>query len=102
MAENNQRRGFAGMDREAQRRIASMGGKAAHQSGHAHEFDHGEAVAAGRKGGEAVSGDRAHMAQIGRVGGERSHGGGRARSENAGSFTAADAEGTGPPQGEEE
>lgn len=63
------------MDPEKQREIASMGGKAAHQQGVAHEFDHREAVEAGRKGGEAVSQDRAHMAQIGRLGGEHSHGG---------------------------
>ena len=49
-------RGFAGMDPEEQRRIASEGGKAAHESGHAHEFDSEEAREAGRKGGEASRG----------------------------------------------
>lgn len=48
-------RGFAGMDPEQQREIASEGGRAAHASGHAHEFTSEEARAAGRKGGEARS-----------------------------------------------
>ena len=48
-------RGFAGMNPEQQREIASEGGRAAHASGHAHEFTSDEARAAGRKGGEARS-----------------------------------------------
>jgi general stress protein YciG len=44
-------RGFAAMDREKQRQIASMGGKAAHAKGAAHEFSSAEAREAGRKGG---------------------------------------------------
>ena len=47
------RRGFASMDPERQRKIASQGGKAAHASGNAHEFDINEAREAGRKGGLA-------------------------------------------------
>jgi len=46
-------RGFAAMSPEQQRAIASAGGRAAHQSGHAHEFTSEEARAAGRKGGAA-------------------------------------------------
>jgi len=65
-------RGFASMDRARQREIASMGGRAAHRQGLAHQFTSDEARAAGRKGGEAVSANRAHMAQIGRKGGEAS------------------------------
>jgi general stress protein YciG len=42
-------RGFAAMDPQRQREIASMGGRAAPQSGHAHEFTPEEARAAGRK-----------------------------------------------------
>lgn len=42
-------RGFAAMDPQRQREIASLGGRAAHQSGHAHEFTTEEARAAGRK-----------------------------------------------------
>lgn len=40
-------RGFASMDPERQREIASEGGKAAHASGNAHEFDSEEARRAG-------------------------------------------------------
>jgi general stress protein YciG len=64
------RRGFASMDPMKQREIASKGGKAAHAQGSAHEFSTDEARTAGRKGGEAVSQDRAHMAAIGRAGGQ--------------------------------
>jgi hypothetical protein len=63
-------RGFASMDTSKQRSIASKGGKAAHAQGRAHEFTVEEARSAGRKGGETVSRDRAHMASIGRVGGQ--------------------------------
>jgi len=63
-------RGFASMDREKQKEIASKGGKAAHAQGRAHEFTADEARSAGRKGGEAVSKDRDHMASIGRAGGQ--------------------------------
>jgi uncharacterized protein len=64
------RRGFASMDPEKKRMIASKGGKAAHEKGTAHEFTPDEARAAGRKGGERVSQNRDHMASIGRRGGE--------------------------------
>ena len=63
-------RGFASMDIGKQREIASKGGKAAHAQGRAHEFTPDEARVAGRKGGEVVSRDRAHMAAIGRAGGQ--------------------------------
>ena len=69
---SNEQRGFAGMPAERQREIASQGGRAAHQQGTAHEFTPDEARAAGRKGGEAVSQNREHMARIGRKGGEAS------------------------------
>jgi uncharacterized protein len=74
---NTSNRGFASMDPEQQREIASKGGQVAHESGNAHEFDSNEAREAGRKGGESVSQDREHMSDIGRKGGENSHGGGR-------------------------
>ncbi|MGK5080402.1 KGG domain-containing protein [Janthinobacterium sp. HLX7-2] len=64
------KRGFAAMNEEQQREIASKGGQAAHQKGTAHEFDSEEARRAGQKGGEAVSRNREHMAEIGRKGGE--------------------------------
>lgn len=43
------------MDPDKQREIASQGGKAAHESGKAHEFTTEEAREAGRKGGQARS-----------------------------------------------
>lgn len=75
--QDNSNRGFASMDEEKQREIASKGGQAAHEKGTAHEFTSEEAREAGRKGGEAVSADRAHMAEIGSEGG-------RARGERSG------------------
>lgn len=64
------KRGFASMDPQRQREIASKGGRAAHAKGTAHEWTSDEARVAGRKGGEVVSRDREHMATIGREGGE--------------------------------
>ncbi len=52
-------RGFAGMDPERQRQIASEGGRAAHAQGTAHEFTPEEAREAGRKGGDASRAARA-------------------------------------------
>jgi len=49
-------RGFAGMDPERQREIAAEGGRAAHASGNAHEFNSREAREAGshsRDGGKS-------------------------------------------------
>jgi general stress protein YciG len=89
-------RGFASMDREKQRQIASKGGHAAHEKGTAHEFTPEEARAAGRKGGEVVSRDRAHMAAIGREGGQRSH---RNRAARAEQRTLKESE---PPQSRQE
>ena len=81
-------RGFASMDEAKQREIASKGGRAAHQKGTAHEFTSDEARAAGRKGGEAVSRDRQHMAEIGRKGGISSragaNGNGDSRTDDSG------------------
>lgn len=72
------------MDGERQREIASLGGRAAHERGTAHEFTPEEAREAGRKGGETVSQNRAHMAEIGRKGGQSrgssNRSGGRGRS----------------------
>lgn len=48
------RRGFAAMSPEKQREIASLGGKAAHLKGTAHEFSPEEAREAGRRGGQAA------------------------------------------------
>ncbi|WP_426193031.1 KGG domain-containing protein [Massilia sp. DWR3-1-1] len=77
------KRGFAAMDQNQQREIASKGGQAAHQKGTAHEFDSEEARRAGQKGGEAVSRDRNHMAEIGRKGGESRQSASRAAAASA-------------------
>src|SRR5216683_1492818 len=69
---NTSKRGFASMDPSKQREIASKGGRAAHAKGTAHEFTSDEARLAGRKGGEAVSRDRAHMSAIGKASESRS------------------------------
>jgi uncharacterized protein len=83
---NTSKRGFASMDASKQREIASKGGKAAHAKGTAHEFTSDEARVAGRKGGEAVSRDRAHMSAIGREGGHSR--GARARATQTSGSTA--------------
>ena len=77
-------RGFASMSADRQREIARKGGRAAHAKGTAHEWTSDEARVAGRKGGEVVSRDRAHMAAIGREGGE-SRGARNRRRQTAGS-----------------
>ena len=47
------KRGFAAMSPETQRRIASEGGRASHESGRAHKWTTESARDAGRKGGQA-------------------------------------------------
>lgn len=87
--EGKSHRGFAAMPPEKQREIASKGGKAAHESGRAHEFTSEEAAEAGRKGGRAAhQSGRAHeftseeAAEAGRKGGHASQGARRARAQN--------------------
>ena len=46
---DNSKRGFAAMDEDKQKEIASTGGKAVHESGHAHEFNSREAREAGKQ-----------------------------------------------------
>ena len=70
------------MDANRQKEIASKGGRAAHAKGTAHEWTSDEARVAGRKGGEVVSRDRAHMAAIGREGGESRGARNRGRQSN--------------------
>lgn len=72
--------GFAVMDKKLVSAIASKGGKAAHEQGRAHEWTQDTAKAAGSKGGQTVSRDRAHMSEIGRKGG-LARGARRARGE---------------------
>ena len=63
-------RGIAGLSRQRRQEIASLGGKAAHAKGTAHQFTPEEARQAGRKGGRSVSADIPHMMRIGKLGGE--------------------------------
>lgn len=63
------KKGFASLNIERRREIASMGGKAAHEKGTAHVFTQEEAKKAGRKGVLTVSANQDHMASIGRKGG---------------------------------
>src|SRR5262245_54805071 len=79
MAEKRNR-GFAAMNAEKQREIASKGGRAAHAKGTAHKFTTEEAREAGRKGGQAAHAKgTAHKftpeeaRAAGRKGGLRSH-----------------------------
>ena len=88
------KRGFASMDPSKQREIASKGGRAAHAKGTAHEFTSDEARVAGRKGGEAVSRDRAHMAAIGREGGHSRGARARAASTSASELGSTGASGS--------
>src|SRR5687768_16083603 len=74
------KRGFASMDANKQREIASKGGKAAHLKGTAHEFDSEEAREAGRKGGRAAhlkgtahEFDSEEAREAGRKGGKAAH-----------------------------
>ena len=54
-------RGFASMDPQRQREIASEGGRAAHEKGTAHEWTPDEARSAGRKGGQISRGGRGRL-----------------------------------------
>ena len=51
-------RGFAAITVEERKRISSLGGKAAHAAGTAHEWNHETGQAAGRKGGAATHAKR--------------------------------------------
>jgi uncharacterized protein len=66
------KRGLASADKQTRDRVASEGGRAAHQKGTAHEFSPEEARMAGHKGGEATA--RTHgkrfYKEIGKKGGE--------------------------------
>ena len=73
-------RGFASMDPQRQREIASQGGRAAHLKGTAHQFNSEEARIAGSKGGQvAHRKGTAHefnseeAREAGRKGGHASH-----------------------------
>lgn len=90
MASNNQgnqggksNRGFASMDPQRQREIASEGGRAAHEKGTAHEFTSEEAREAGRKGGMARSANRRNA--MNGSGSSHASGSTRGASNNSGS-----------------
>lgn len=55
-------RGFASMSKEKRRAIASMGGKAIHQLGRAHQWTKETAKIAGSKGGRTTQDRRAAKA----------------------------------------
>jgi hypothetical protein len=84
-------RGFASMDDDKQRSIASEGGRAAHAQGTAHEFTSEEAREAGRKGGQSgTSGDSDSDRDMQASGDNRSQQTqGRERDED-GQFTSSD------------
>lgn len=70
------RRGFASMDEDKQREIASKGGKAAHEKGTAHEFDSEEAREAGKAAhekGAAHEFNSEEAREAGRKGGHAAH-----------------------------
>lgn len=69
-------RGFASMDPQRQREIAAEGGRAAHASGNAHEFNSQEARAAG---------SRSHSGQGNASSGGNGGNGGSSSGGNAGS-----------------
>jgi len=67
MAKSYPRRGFASMDPALKRAIASLGGKAAHKAGTAHQWTSEEARAAGRKGGAASTAAKRQREQLAMV-----------------------------------
>ena len=83
-------RGFASMNQERQREIASMGGKAVPDSKRSFSQNRALAAQAGRKGGQSVPGSKRSFsqnpglaAQAGRKGGQASHGGSLATADDA-------------------
>jgi general stress protein YciG len=80
-------RGFASMDPQKQREIASEGGKAAHASGNAHEFSSEEARRAGsmshKNDGNSQSGNQGN--QGGQQSGNSTRGGTPEQHAKAGS-----------------
>jgi general stress protein YciG len=76
-------RGFKGMDPERQREIAAEGGRAAHESGNAHEFTSEEAREAGSKGGTAAHEKGTAHEFDSKEAAEAGAKGGRSRGQNA-------------------
>jgi general stress protein YciG len=89
------KRGFASMDPNKQREIASEGGRAAHRSGNAHEFTSEEARAAGQmshKNDDQNSGNRGSASSSGTRGGssEQHAEAGRQSHKNSGNQQSGD------------
>ncbi|WP_233842544.1 stress-induced protein [Dyella sp. 2HG41-7] len=57
-------RGFAAMDEQRRREVASLGGRIAHARGRAHRFTPEEARKAGQKGGSQISRNRKQLAEL--------------------------------------
>ena len=76
-------RGFASMDPERQRQIASEGGKAAHEKGTAHEFTSEEARRAGSMSHGNRQSDQTSTASSGRSSGNRQGADKRSKDEPA-------------------
>lgn len=78
-------RGFAAMDDDRQREIASQGGQAAQSSGRAHRLTPEERSRGGQhSGGNFANRDRKEVVEIGRKGGQASHGGSSGRQKGRG------------------
>lgn len=75
---NTSNRGFASMDDDKQRDIASKGGQSVPDEKHSFSQDHELAAEAGRKGGENSGGkfpnDRERASEAGQKGGQHSGG----------------------------
>jgi len=87
---NNSNRGFASMDPQKQREIASEGGKAAHASGNAHEFTSEEARRAGsmshkNDGNQQSGGQQGSQQSGGQQSGQSTRGGTPEQHAKAGS-----------------
>ena len=86
----NSNRGFASMDPQKQREIASEGGKAAHASGNAHEFTSEEARKAGsmshkNDGNQQSGGQQGSQQSGGQQSGQSTRGGTPEQHAKAGS-----------------
>lgn len=68
---NNDNKGFASMDPEKQRDIASKGGHAAQESGHAHKLTEEERSEGGSHSGGNFKNDPERASEAGKIGGSR-------------------------------
>jgi general stress protein YciG len=77
--------GFASMDEERQREVASTGGHASHEKGAAHEFNNQEAADAGRRGNHAHAMSHANRETAETAAGATADEGGAERNANGAS-----------------